>query len=165
MSGSRCYLEIDQSNFRHNLKGLQNLLPEQTGIIGVIKADYYGHGDLRLAEIMAEEGVNDYCVAALNEAVRLRQLGLKGSLLILGYTEQKDWMKAHEHDCILTVASYEQVAAMSRFARSWGITLKVEVKVDTGMHRIGIDPQISDQQIAEIYDDPCLQVSGTYSHL
>lgn len=165
MSRSRCYLEIDQNNFRHNLKGLQALLPEKTGIIGVIKADYYGHGDLRLANIMAQEGVNDYCVAALNEAVRLRQLGLKGSLLILGYTEQKDWLKAHEHDCILTVASYEQVAAMSKFARSWNITPKVEVKVDTGMHRIGVDPQISDQQIAEIYGDPNLQVTGTYSHL
>ena len=165
MSRSRCYLELDRENFRHNLAGLQAILPQQTGIIGVIKADYYGHGDWQLAQIMSEMGVSDFCVAALSEAVRLRDLGLKGSMLILGYTEQKDWMKAYENDCILTLASYEQVEAMSRFARSWGIVLKVEVKVDTGMHRIGIDPLISDEQLSAIYADPCLKVMGTYSHL
>ena len=75
MSGSRCYLELDRENFRHNVRGLKAILPGETGIIGVIKADYYGHGDIQTAEIMAQEGVSDFCVAALNEAVKLREEG------------------------------------------------------------------------------------------
>ena len=165
MSGSRCYLELNKENFRHNVRGLQAILPEETGIIGVIKADYYGHGDIETAEIMAEEGVSDFCVAALNEAVKLREEGLKGSLLILGYTERKDWLKAHQHNCILTLASYEQLRDMSDFARENGIVLDIEVKVDTGMHRIGVDPEITDEQLDEIYSDAGLRVIGTYSHL
>ncbi len=165
MAGSRCYLEINSDSFRHNVRGLRAILPQQTGIIGVIKADYYGHGDLQMAEIMEQEGVHDFCVAALNEAISLRQRGLKGSLLILGYVEEQDWLKAYECDCILTLASYEQVQAMSEFARKNGIQLTIEVKVDTGMHRIGIDPLISDQQLSEIYANPWLKVNGTYSHL
>jgi len=165
MSNSRCYLEINRNNFRHNVIGLQKILPAQTKILGIIKANYYGHGDLEMAEIMQQQGVNDFSVATLREAVSLRQRGLKGSLLVLGYVDRNDWLKAHIYDVIMTIASFDQIAEMTQLAKEKGVRFAVEVKVDTGMHRIGIDPHLPDDQLAMIYDNPNLQVIGTYSHL
>ena len=161
----RCYREISRSNFRDNVKGLRNILPQKTNIIGIVKADYYGHGALKLAQIMQEEGVRDFAVASLGEAIELRNMGLEDSILILGYVSEQQWLIAKEYNCILSIVDYTQAVRMIEFCIEEKIQLKVEVKVDTGMNRIGVNAFLSDEQIKTIYDSPYLIVNGTYSHL
>ncbi len=165
MNNKRCYREISKSNFRDNLKGLKNILPEQTNIIGIIKADYYGHGAYNLAMIMKEEGVKDFAVASLSEAIELRNSGLKDSILILGYVGENQWLLAKEYDCVISIVDYTHALKMIEFCKENNIQLNVEVKVDTGMNRIGVNAKLNKEQMKTIYDSPYLLVNGTYSHL
>lgn len=165
MNFKRCYIEISKSNFRDNLKGLRNILPEKTNIIGIVKADYYGHGAWQLAQIMKEEGVKDFAVASLSEAIELRNAGLEDAILILGYTSQNQWLLAREYNCVLSIVDYSHAVRINEFCKENRIQLKVEVKVDTGMNRIGVNPELSREQIKTIYNSPYLIVNGTYSHL
>lgn len=161
----RCYREISLNNFRDNLQGLKNILPKQTKIIGILKADYYGHGAYNLAKIMQEEGVENFAVASLNEAIELRKQGLKDSILILSYVSKEQWLLAKEYDFILTIVDYNHALNLLEFCKENDIQLKVEIKVDTGMNRLGIDPNLTTEELKMIYDNPYLIVNGTYSHL
>ncbi|NLZ75133.1 MAG: alanine racemase [Erysipelotrichia bacterium] len=161
----RCYREISKSNFRDNVKGLKNILPKQTNIIGIIKADYYGHGAYQLAKIMKEEGVKDFAVASLAEAIELRKSGLEDSMLILGYSSKEQWLVAEEYNLIFSVIDFNHGVEMIDFCKENNVQLNVEVKVDTGMNRIGVNADLTDNQIKTIYDSPYLKINGTYSHL
>ncbi|MGI6581076.1 MAG: alanine racemase [Erysipelotrichaceae bacterium] len=161
----RCYREISKSNFRDNLKGLKNILPEQTNIIGIIKTDYYGHGAYQLAKIMQEEGVKDFAVASLAEAIELRKLGLEDSILILGYSSKEQWFIANNYNFVFSIVDYDHGVEMIEYCKENDIQLKVEIKVDTGMNRIGVNANLTEKQIKIIYDNPYLKINGTYSHL
>ena len=161
----RCYREISKSNFRDNLKGLKNILPEQTNIIGIIKTDYYGHGAYQLAKIMQEEGVKDFAVASLAEAIELRKLGLEDSILILGYSSKEQWFIANNYNFVFSIVDYDHGVEMIEYCKENDIQLKVEIKVDTGMNRIGVNANLTEEQIKTIYDNPYLKINGTYSHL
>ena len=161
----RCYREISKSNFRDNLKGLKNILPEQTNIIGIIKTDYYGHGAYQLAKIMQEEGVKDFAVASLAEAIELRKLGLEDSILILGYSSKEQWFIANNYNFVFSIVDYDHGVEMIEYCKENDIQLKVEIKVDTGMNRIGVNANLTEKQIKTIYDNPYLKINGTYSHL
>ncbi len=165
MRPSRCYVGISLKNFKENVRNLQNYLPKETKIIGIVKADYYGHGALQLARAMEQQGVKDFAVAALNEALKLREAGLGGTIMVLGYTEKEEWLMAAKYDVILTVTSFEQAIEMAEYCRITKSKLKVEISVDTGMRRIGIDPNLTDDQLKMIYDSKYLKVNGTFSHL
>lgn len=165
MSDKRCYLEINKENFRRNLVNLKEYLPKETKIIGIVKADYYGHGANELSQIMAQEGVSDFAVATLKEAIELREQGLAGSLLLLSYLEEENWQLASKYHLIIPVVSLKCAREMNEYCKKNETRLTVEVKVDTGMHRLGIDPNISEEEIKEIYASPYLRVKGTFSHL
>lgn len=165
MRPSRCYVQISLKNFKENVSKLQEYLPKNTGIIGIVKADYYGHGAFQLARAYQQQGVKDFAVAALNEALKLREDGLRGSIMVLGYTEKVEWLMASQYDVILTVVSNQQALEMAEYCRINHCHLKVEIAVDTGMRRIGIDPALSDEQLKQIYASDYLTINGTFSHL
>lgn len=162
---SRCYLEISTENFRDNLLALKNYLGEDTKILGIVKADYYGHGDYSMAEVMKQCGITDYAVAALYEAVGLRKAGVTGSIVDLGYIEKDSWMDAYKYDVIMSAVDYDNICQMNDFAVENNITLKVAIKVDTGMRRLGFDSDLDEQLVKQIYSFSNLQVVYTYSHL
>lgn len=162
---SRCYLEISLENFRYNVQQLIKYLGDKSEIIGIIKANYYGHGDIQLANVMKQEGVRNFAVASLDEAIKLRSLGLNDSLMILGYTEVKDLPLVSRYDVIITLACYQQVKQLNEYCQANRCRIKVEVKVDTGMSRIGIPYDLDDEKLKEIYDNKNFIISGTFSHL
>ena len=165
MEKTRCYCDINVSNFIDNVKGLQALLNGESKIIGILKANLYGHGAIKLAKIMKQQGINDFAVAAVSEAIELRDAGIEGSILILSYTEESMWMIARQCDCILSCTCIDDAKKMSEFAKNHNIKMKIEIAVDTGMHRIGVSPECSDEDLKVLYDNPYLQVNGTFSHL
>lgn len=165
MEGSRCWIEISRSSLIYNLKQLEEYLPHHEKSIAIIKADGYGHGAVTMASLMEQNGIHDFGVAALSEVEDLRTHGITGTILILSYVEQREWMKAHDLDAIMTVVSPDHALKLNDWAEKNGVRLKVEVKVDTGMRRLGVKSECNDEQIGILYGQKNLDYIGTYTHL
>lgn len=165
MEKSRCWIEISEKALQHNLSALIDHLGGRSGIIAIVKADCYGHGCEPIIRKMLDMGIEDFAVATMQEAVFLRSITRNASVLILGYVEEQQWHLACENDCILTITEPEHALRMQRYAESRGIILKGEVKVDTGMNRIGSPYDCTDEQIKALYGNRNLKINGTFSHL
>lgn len=165
MKGSRCWIEISKSNLEFNIRQLNDYLPHHEKSIAIIKADGYGHGAVTLAKIMEASGIADFGVAAVSEAAVLRHNGIRGSILILSYVDEQDWMEAYQLDAIMTVVSTEHALRINEWAESRKIRVKTEVKVDSGMRRLGLNSECSDEEIKAVYAAGSLDIIGTYTHL
>jgi alanine racemase len=129
----RSWLEIDLEQIVTNLKAFQHILPSETKM-AVIKADAYGHGDVKVAQQLTNCGVNMFAVSNIDEAVGLRKAGVRGLILILGYTSPIYAESLYNYDLTQTIVSEEYAEALS--AR--GYRVKCQFAIDTGMNRIGI---------------------------
>lgn len=134
----RTWAEIDESALLHNL----NLIRAQSGdcdLMAVVKADAYGHSANIVAPLLEKNGVCFFAVSNLDEAVALREMGITSQILILGYTPVSLVADLCKHDIGQCVYSSEYAAALSAAAVRENVTVKVHVKLDTGMGRIGFD--------------------------
>ena len=88
----RAWVEIDLSKFKHNIEVIKELLHDDVQIVGVVKANAYGHGDVVVAKYFESLGIKYFAVACIEEAIKLREGGIKGDIIILGWTPscQKD---------------------------------------------------------------------------
>ena len=137
----RVYAVIDLDAVCHNMENMHGNLSEGTKMIGVIKADGYGHGAIQIGrELEKMVYVSGYAVATAEEALILRHGGLKKPILILGYTFPYCYEDLIRHDIRFTVFRQDTVEELSACARRTGKSAKVHVKVDTGMSRVGIRP-------------------------
>lgn len=134
----RTWAEIDESALLHNL----NLIRAQSGdcdLMAVVKADAYGHSANIVAPLLEKNGVCFFAVSNPDEAVALREMGITSQILILGYTPVSLVADLCKHDIAQCVYSSEYAAALSAAAVRENVTVKVHVKLDTGMGRIGFD--------------------------
>lgn len=165
-SKSRCWVEIDLKKIVENKKRIQKHLGNQN-IMAVVKADAYGHGDVQVANVLAANGIDFFAVSSVDEAVRLREHGIEGNILILGYTPETHFHYLHELDitqCIMSLAYAKQVES---YAKQQGVHIKAHVKVDTGMGRIGIpcyDEVYLIEDVKQVYMLEWVQVMGIFSH-
>ncbi len=131
------WAEIDMSAFDHNVKEVarQMKCPE---MIGVIKANGYGHGATECAKVLAYNGVSKFAVATLEEAVNLREDGIEGTIVLLGLTPAECVDTVIEYDLIPVVMHYDYVKALSDAVMAEGVEpVKCLFALDTGMGRIG----------------------------
>lgn len=82
----RAWVEIDLSKFKHNIEVIKELLHDDVQIVGVVKANAYGHGDVVVAKYFESLGIKYFAVACIEEAIKLREGGIKGDIIILGWT-------------------------------------------------------------------------------
>lgn len=127
---------IDLAALEHNLEKVRGRLAPRVGILAAVKADAYGHGANEVAPFLGSRGVDWFGVATAEEALALREAGVKGSILVFGP------VRTHleplvAHDVALTVVDEASLAAASSAARRTGARARVHVKVDTGMGRLG----------------------------
>lgn len=150
---------MDLQAIRNNTALVRGLLAPDCQLMAVAKADAYGHGALRLAEEWGRCGVEHFCVASLGEAVQLRQAGISGDILILGYTApaEAEWLA--RYDLIQTIVDAEHGRALA----AAGIPLRAHIKVDTGMHRLGVDCDDTGEVLA-LLGLPGLAVEGVFTH-
>ena len=165
MNKSRCWIELSESNLEFNIKQLNEYLPHHEKSIAIIKADGYGHGAVTLAKIMEKNGIKDFGVAAVSEVEDLRKNNINSSILVLSYVDQQDWQKAYDYDAIMTVVSVDHALKLNKWAKNHNLKLKVEIKVDTGMRRLGIHSEIDEEEIKKVYSSSYLEIIGTYTHL
>lgn len=160
------WVEVNLSNLDYNIKNIKAKVGENKEIIGVIKADGYGHGSVEVAEVLRKNGVKTFAVAALSEVIKLREHGVKEDIIMLGLTPDLYADTIIQYDVTPVVCSAANAAAISEAALKAGKVVKGLVAVDTGMGRIGYlpdDPQaIADIQQMEKLDG--FKIKGLFSH-
>lgn len=157
---SRAWIELDAAALRHNLAALGSLLPAGASLMPVIKANAYGHGDLEIARLCAGAGADAFAVATAAEGVRLRRGGVRGTILVLGYSGPELAPLLARYRLTQTVVSTEHARALDACGRR----LAVHLKVDTGLHRLGI-PWDDTQSLTAPYSCSHLRVTGVFTHL
>lgn len=158
------WAEINLDNLVYNIKQIREKAKSKE-LIGVVKADAYGHGAVEVAPVLLQNGATRLAVAVLTEAVELRKSGIKCSIMILGLTPETLSDDLIKYDIEPTVSTYEYALTLSNIAQSKGKTIKVHIAVDTGMGRIGFLP--SEESIEEIYKISKLaniEIEGLFSH-
>ncbi|MGF6376887.1 alanine racemase [Clostridiales Family XIII bacterium PM5-7] len=162
------WAEINLSNLDYNIKNIIEKVGPDKEIIGVIKADAYGHGAVMCAEVLRQNGVKTLAIATLQEAIVLRDAGAKEDIVMLGLTPNMYADVLVEYNLTPVVCSADNAKAISDAAGSAGKTIEGFVAVDTGMGRIGYLPEDIDlavEEIKAIAALPNFKIKGLFSHM
>lgn len=164
---SRVRARIDLDAVEYNLDMMKRNIMEETKMIGVIKADGYGHGASQIARYVMEnkDYMWGYAVATLDEAVLLKESGIKKPVLVLGCIFPDQWDDMIRHDIRMTCYTLEMAEDVSKRAERLNKKAYIHIKLDTGMSRLGFQiTEDSVQQICQAGALPNLVLEGMYSH-
>ena len=166
----RTWVEVDLSALAYNYRALRAMAPEGCRFLGLVKADAYGHGAVRIGRKLQELGADMLAVACLAEAVELRQGGVTLPILCLGQTPPQLAGELLEYDVTQTVEDLDTGWALSQAARQAGKALRIHVKLDTGMGRLGFVWNRGEEN-AKVVEDiaalcalPGLEAEGMFTH-
>lgn len=160
----RCYAEISLEAIGHNIREVKKRLPEGVKLLGVVKANAYGHGAVPVASYL-ENQVDYFATATIEEAVELRENGISSPILILGYVSPSQYGDLVEYDITQTIDSYAQALALEKEAARQNRKAKAHLAVDTGMTRIGFQVTEHDaDEAAKIADLPHIELEGMFTH-
>ncbi|KOA95151.1 alanine racemase [Clostridium botulinum] len=158
------WAEINLDNLAFNMKEIKKISSGKE-IIGIVKADAYGHGALDVAPTLIENGATGLAVAVINEGVELRRGGIECPIMVLGFTAPTLINTLLRHDIEQTVFSLEYAKQLSGVAEKMHKKIKIHIAVDTGMGRIGFLPnKESVQDIKKISNLPNLEIKGIFTH-
>lgn len=156
----RAWIELDRSALEHNVSFLRSRLPKGCALMAAVKADAYGHGAVPLSRELNRLHVHAFCVAGVSEGVTLRKHGIKGEILILGYTHPAQFDLLRRYRLTQTVVDYDHAQTLNQYGKK----LHVHIGVDTGMHRIG-ERSENTPQICAMFEMPNLIIDGLFTHL
>lgn len=158
------WAEISLDALQHNIEMFRRIIEPSTKLLACVKANAYGHGAVGVAREAERLGIDYLSVAMLDEAIQLRQAGIKTPILVLGYTAPEAVAVAHQYQVTLTVFSQEVAAAIAQLPVD-GEKLKVHVKIDTGMGRLGLLPgEDALAFIASLQQIPQVELEGMFTH-
>lgn len=162
----RVYAQVDLDAILTNMRNMKNNIHPETKMIGVIKADGYGHGSVPIArELEKEPYMFGFATATVEEAVILRKSGSKLPILILGYTFPYCYETLAEMDIRPTVFKSDMLKQLSETAKRLSKTIKIHIKVDTGMSRIGIRPDEDGLSfVKEAMNTEGIEIEGLFTH-
>ena len=160
----RCYAEISLEAIGHNIREVKKRLPEGVKLLGVVKANAYGHCAVPVASYL-ENQVDYFATATIEEAIELRENGISAPILILGYVSPSQYGDLVEYDITQTIDSYAQALALEKEAARQNRKAKAHLAVDTGMTRIGFQVTEHDaDEAAKIADLPHIELEGMFTH-
>jgi alanine racemase len=160
----RCWAEIDLTAFERNLKRIQAALPGQMRYMAVVKADAYGHGMPQIVRRLMQSGVDCFAVANVAEAAEIRHMGAGWPILILSPLLPEEDELLIEHDLTATVSTPGECERLQALAERRGTRIKIHLKIDTGMGRLGIWHTEAPPLLRALANMPALQLEGTYTH-
>lgn len=161
----RTWAEIDLSAIADNVRAIKACLPEGCRFLGVVKADAYGHGALAVSKRLEQCGADYLAVACIDEAEELRAAGIMLPILILGTTPTELAPRLSELGVTQTIGTLDDARAFSERLAAAGRTLKVHIKLETGMGRLGFDVKRGDVAAAlEAVRLPGLVPEGVFTH-
>ncbi|GAA7346329.1 alanine racemase [Helicobacter pylori] len=160
------FVEVNTASLRHNFSAVKSIVPKDAHIMAVVKANAYGAGAIKASEIFLQEGANYLGVATLDEALELRSHFSKTPILILGYSPNSNASMLIDNDLSAMIFSLEQAEVFSQMALKSQKRLKIHLKIDTGMHRLGLEPNFkSIEIIKKICALKGLEIEGIFTHL
>ena len=161
-----CWAEIDLDALRHNFAYIRQAVGGP--VCAVVKADAYGHGDVATAKAVQQAGVTGFAVSSLGEGHHLRHHGITVPILILGYADPAHAATLAEDDIATACFSTEYAQALSAAAVQAGVRVKVHIKIDTGMGRIGFAVRSGFEEtireVEALYALPGLAICGIFQH-
>lgn len=157
----RAYIEINLENLEHNAAVLKAAMPSGCELMAVMKAEAYGHGMCGIAVHLDKIGVRAFAVATIDEGIRLRRCGVRGEILILGYTTPERAWELRKYDLAQTLVDYAYACRLNEQK----YRVKVHVKIDTGMHRLGFDAGCNIKEIIGVFAMEHFDINGIYTHL
>ena len=157
---------VNLDNLVHNLREIKKIIPDNVKVTGVIKANAYGHGAIKIAEVLMEEGIDYLGVATLSEAIEIKNHFPDAPVFIMGYTPDTQLPLIVEKGITCTIFSLEQAKILSEEGLKRNKKVKVHIKVDTGFHRLGMAPSYENALIIkEISILKKINIEGIFSHL
>lgn len=156
--------EIDLDAVTHNVHFFKERIPHSMTILAIVKADAYGHGAVPIVKHLQSIGIHYFAVAFIDEAIELRKAGIMDPILILGHTSISAVEKAFEYDITLTVFTKEIIKQIHLVGEKQKKKLKVHIKVDTGMGRIGVFPEEALTFFHELRKSPWIEIEGVFTH-
>lgn len=164
----RTWAEINLNNLKSNIDNYKKYLTPENKLMCVVKANCYGHGDTAVVPYLEKElGVKWFAVSNIYEAIHLRDIGIKGEILILGYTPIDKTKEISEYNIIQTIVEKSHAESLSKKAKSENVKIRVHISIDTGMTRIGLNTYDIDracEEIKEINSLDNLSVEGIFTH-
>ena len=165
----RTWAEISLENIRHNYEAIRSDIPKGCRFLGVVKADAYGHGALRVSSLLQQCGADYLAVSCLDEAVELRDGGITLPILILGHTPPQYFSVLADYGFTQTVTNLAKAREYSSEAVRLGREIRIHIKVDTGMSRLGFlcDGDLFESGVEHIASScrlPGLLAEGIYTH-
>lgn len=157
-------VEVDLSAISKNVCNLKTYLPGGVAIIAVVKANAYGHGAVQVARIALMSGATYLAVACLDEALSLRTNGIKAPILVLGATEIMHLKTALKYDITLTVFDAGWLKEAKAVLVQENEKLKIHVKIDTGMGRLGVQSSGELSELVEQVDEEIFDFEGLFTH-
>ena len=162
----RCWLEVDLDAIRENYRSAAALVGEKVCVIPVLKANAYGMGATEVVRILAAEGADLFAVATGDEAEQLcRTLPEGARVLPMGLMGRRQMARLIEKGMPLTLFSEKQGREVAEAAREAGRAAQVHVKVDTGLHRLGLEPETAAETVQALVETGLIRVEGLFTHL
>ncbi|MFI8713823.1 serine racemase VanT catalytic subunit [Brevibacillus brevis] len=156
----RAWADIHLPHLQHNVREIQQVLPKDCAMMAVVKAQAYGHGGWQIARFLNKLGIDHFAVATIDEGIELRKKGVKGEILVLGYTDERRIRQIARFKLTQTVVDDEYAQTLNGYK----VKIPVHIKIDTGMGRLG-ELWEHTEIIAAMYRYKNLQVCGTFTHL
>jgi alanine racemase len=161
----KTFVQIDLSAVRHNLSVVRKKLKSKTKILAMVKAQSYGSGLEKMATYLEQQGVDYLGVAYVDEGVELRKYGIKTPILVMN-PEEESFDLCIEHQLEPAIYSFNQLDQfIKELILAKQSNFPIHLKFDTGMRRLGFEPEDWSELIAVIQSQPEIRVAGVYSHL
>ncbi|MDP3940917.1 MAG: alanine racemase [bacterium] len=156
--------EIDLGLYGKNYRSVRSLLSSKTKLMAVVKGNAYGHGIVRIAKKAEQLGADYLGVICLFEARLIREAGIKLPILLLNYTDEQSLDEALELDLSVNVMDDDILQALSKKAKQKRKTATVHVKIDTGMHRLGVLPKDAVAFVSKVAKAEHSRLEGVFTH-
>lgn len=162
----RVWAEISLEAVKHNMRNVRRITNPHAMVMAVVKADAYGHGAVQVSRTLLENGADRLAVATIDEAAALRAEFPNVPIMMLSGADEYNAAEIVRNGIIPAVFDISLAAALSKAAVNMGRTVKVHIKIDTGMNRIGIlfsDPNLV-QTVKSIAGLPGIEIEGAFTH-
>ena len=159
------WVEINISNLENNIREIKKNVPQGIKLLGVVKADAYGHGAVMLAPTMLAEGIDMLGVASIDKGADLRQANINCEVLVLGAVPVWAVESAVKNDLSISIFSEGHIKACEQAYKRTGIKPKVHIKLDTGMNRIGVRADEAVDFIKRVQKLDYINLQGIFTHL
>ena len=156
--------EISKKALKSNLKVVKEKVGSDVDIMAVVKGNAYGHGAVEVSKIAIDSGANSLGVSSFFEAKQLREAKIKSPIVILGFTPTENYYDMVENDITTTIRSLDVAHSLVTAARRRNKVAKIWVKVDTGMHRLGLNPGEVLFFMRKLQDLPNIEIEGIFTH-